>query len=186
MANHIIALNPDNFAPQEVIEAIVPLTVEYVDFDGKLQSGVIEIHTDLLSDVRRFFELSLETKFPIEKVVRSSDPKYLWDDDKLLDDNASSRFNYRFIKDTATPSLHGLGRAIDINTKLNPCIRFIEGRTVVNPLGAYYEPTVAGTLTKENPLVIFLKNCGWEWGGDWLPESGRIDYQHFQKAPVSK
>ena len=179
----IIALNPDNFAPQDVVEHIVALEIEYLDFDGKQQAGIIEVHKDLADDVKAFFVLSIETKFPIEKVVRSSDPKYLWDDDKLLEDNASSGFNYRFIKDTTVPSLHGLGRAIDINTRLNPYIRYMNGKTVVDPPGAHYEPAVAGTLTGDHPLVVFLKNHGWQWGGDWTPESGRTDYQHFDKAP---
>lgn len=185
MLSKIIALNPNNLAPRDVVEHIRPINVEYLDFKGRHQSGIIEIHEDLVDDVKGFFELSLEMEFPIEKVVKSSDSKYLWDDDKLLEDNASSGFNYRLIKGTAKPSLHSLGRAIDINTRLNPYIRYVDGKILVDPVGAHHDPSLKGTLAKNHPLVVFMKDRGWEWGGDWLPESGRTDYQHFQKAPMN-
>jgi len=177
----IIVLNPDNLAPQEVVENIVALDVEYVDFEGNRKAGVVEIHKDLAEDLRQFFILALARRFPIEKVVKSSDNPYFWDDNKLVAANTSSGFNYRSIKDTTKPSLHGLGRAIDINTRLNPYIRFIDDGIVIDPEGAVYEPGKPGVLTPDDPLVIFMKERGWEWGGDWLPESGRTDYQHFQK-----
>ena len=178
----MIILNPDNLAPDEVMRHIVSLEVSYKDIGGKHRSGIIEIHEALASDVKSFFDLSVELGFPIEKVVRSSDPKYLWDDDKLISDNASSGFNYRFIKDTKKPSLHGLGCAIDINPRLNPYIRYIDDQILIDPEDAHYEPGVDGTLAAGHPLVQFMKERGWEWGGDWTKESGRTDYQHFQKA----
>lgn len=177
---HSISLNPNNPAPYQVVQNIIAVQVEYLNFDGLQQTGIIEIHKDLASDVRAFFQLALKVTFPIEKVVKSSDPDYLWDDDKLIEDNASSGFNYRYIKDTTRPSLHGLGRAIDINTRLNPFIRYIDNETRVDPPGAQYKPNTPGTLTAKHPLVVFMKERGWEWGGDWARESGRTDYQHFQ------
>jgi len=180
MAN-IISLNPDNLAPQEIVQNIIALEVEYFDFEGERQRSLIEIHKDLADDVREFFVLALVKRFPIEKVVKSSDSPYFWDDAKLVADNTSSGFNYRFIKDTRTPSLHGLGQAIDINTRLNPYIRYINEKTLTDPEGAVYEPGKPGVFVSGDPLVAFMKSRGWEWGGDWLPESGRTDYQHFQK-----
>ena len=37
-------------------------------------------------------------------------------------------------------------------------------------------------LDSPGSLVVLMKNLGWQWGGDWMPESGRIDYQHFEKT----
>ena len=45
-----------------------------------------------------------------------------------------------------------------------------------------YDEKAKGTLTKDHPLVIFMKERGWIWGGDWskIGDSG-VDYQHFEK-----
>jgi peptidoglycan L-alanyl-D-glutamate endopeptidase CwlK len=174
--------NPDKVAPPEVLADIKPIRVRYTDFEGNQQTGTIEIHKDLAEDVKQFFEKAVELGFPIQHVVKSSDEKYEWDDDKLMADNATTGFNYRLIKGTDRPSLHGLGRAFDVNDVLNPYIRYVEGEAFSDPEAAIYNPSVPGTLSADHELVSFMKSRGWEWGGDWLPESGRTDYQHFQKA----
>jgi hypothetical protein len=186
-----ILSNPDRPTPPEIEAQIVPLEVEYIDFGGHLQKGTIEINRSVSGDVQAFFEKALELKFPIEKVVKSSDVPYFWDDDKLMAANTSSGFNYRLIKDTDRPSLHGVGLAFDVNTRLNPFIRHKNGGTAKDPPDAVYDPSVPGTLYADHPLVLFMKDLGWEWGGDWrddVDENGnwRIDYQHFQKKPAEK
>jgi len=174
--------NPEKPAPLEVLADIRSIRVKYLDFDSNEQIRTVEIHKDLVEDVKAFFEEALELKFPIQHVVKSSEDTYKWDDDKLMADNATTAFNYRLIKGTDRPSLHGLGRALDVNDALNPFIRYVDGEVFVDPPEAVYNPNIPGTLTADHPLVIFMKARGWEWGGDWLPESGRTDYQHFQKA----
>ncbi len=177
-----VASNPDRPTPPEVAWQITPLEVEYLDFNGETRQGTVEVNRAVYDDVKAFFKKSYELGFPIENVVCSSDPEYAWDDDKLMAANTSSGFNYRLIKGTDRPSLHGLGLAFDVNTKLNPYIRHHEdGSVSADPEGAIYDPSQPGVLTADHELVIFMKGRGWEWGGDWLPESGRTDYQHFQK-----
>ena len=179
----MITLNPDRRAPDEVVQNIVTIEVSYIDFNGKENVGLIEIHKAVADDVRQFFELALAEQFPIEKVVRSSDAPFFWNDDMMMDANMTSGFNYRLIKDTNTVSFHGLGQAFDVNTRLNPYIRYYkDGSSVVDPAGASYDTSVPGVFTADHPLVVFLKERGWEWGGDWSPEGhGAVDYQHFQK-----
>jgi peptidoglycan LD-endopeptidase CwlK len=177
----LIASNPDRPTPPEIEAQIVPVEVTYVDFENNQQQGIIETNQAVAEDVRAFFDEALRIGFPIEKVVRSSDPEYLWDDDKLMDANTSSSFNYRLIKGTDKPSLHGLGLALDVNTRLNLYIRYVNGGVETDPPGATYEPGKPGVLTSDHPLVEFMKQRGWEWGGDWPEASGRTDYQHFQK-----
>ncbi|MEO6109466.1 MAG: M15 family metallopeptidase [Candidatus Saccharimonadales bacterium] len=178
-----IGSNPNKPTPPEIEWQITPLEVEYIDFNGEKQQGTIEVNRDVYDDVKEFFASALELGFPIEKVVRSSDSDYAWDDDKLMAANTSSSFNYRLIKGTDTPSLHGLGLAFDVNTRLNPYVRYNDdGTESIDPQGAAYEPDELGVLTADHPLVLFMKVRGWEWGGDWTKESGRTDYQHFQKS----
>ena len=183
-----LALNPNRPAPPEIARQIVTVPVEYIDFEGKEQNGEIEVNRKVAKDVKDFFVLAKRLNFPINKVVKSSDTGYEWDDDKLMADNTSSGFNYRFIKGTTNPSLHGLGEAFDVNTWLNPYIRYNKDGTLsVDPAGAVYDPTQQGVLTAEHPLVVFMKDRGWDWGGDWgedktrPDDNGRIDYQHFEK-----
>jgi peptidoglycan L-alanyl-D-glutamate endopeptidase CwlK len=178
----MIIINPDHPAPHEIVRSIDEVNIRYFDTDGVYHDGTIEIHVDLADDVRGFFALAEELRFPIEHVVRSSDPEYAWDDDKLMAANTSSGFNYRLIKGTDRPSLHGLGRAFDINCRLNPYVRYAEDQEYIDPAGATYDPARPGTLASYSPLVLFMKEQGWTWGGDWTREEhGVTDYQHFEK-----
>ena len=183
-----VASNPERPTPPEIQKEITPLGVVYVDFDGNRQHGTIEVNKAIAADVEAFFEEALRINYPIERVVKSSDPEFGWDDDKLMDANTSSGFNYRLIKNTDKPSLHGLGRAFDINTRINPFIRWDgpTGEKEVDPAGAEYDPAVEGTLTEYHHLVVFMKSRGWTWGGDWQRDDrpgmpSRTDYQHFEK-----
>ena len=194
---YIPKINPKRPAPPEVLWQIIALPVDYVDYQGKNRQGVIEVNQAVAEDVKDFFALALEIGFPIDKVVKSSDPEYGWDDGKLTADNTSSSFNYRLIKDTDRVSWHGLGTALDINTRTNPYIRFVDategidpdgtvhrlnGVKIVEPEGAEYDSNAPGALTTDHPLVMRLKERGWIWGGDWTEdEKGVIDYQHLEK-----
>jgi hypothetical protein len=101
--------------------------------------------------------------------------KFAWNDDRSMEANNTSGFNYRAITDGKKISNHALGRAIDINPLLNPYIRGEE----VRPAGAIYDPTQAGTLVESSTIVRFMKERGWTWGGDW---TSLKDYQHFEKV----
>ncbi len=171
--------NPECPCPPEILEKQVLLTVRHEGFDNRLHEGQIIIDGRLEHDLRSFFELATMLEFPIDKVAPAV--QFNWGDDVLMDQNISSGFNYRTIAGTNEVSLHGKGMAFDINPRLNPYYRFENGQELVSPEGAIYDTTVPGTLTANHPLVLHLKSLGWEWGGDWLPESGRVDYQHFQK-----
>ena len=181
--------NPDKPAPIEILQQIVALPVDYIDFEGNEQHSVIEVNKAVAKDVEAFFVRALEIGFPIEKIVKSSDPDYGWDDGKLLKDNASSGFNYRLIKWNNKPSKHGLGLAFDINTRVNPYITYGPDGPEVDPPSAVYDSAAKGALYDGHPLVAFMKERGWEWGGDWKEEvdpetgkpTGRTDYQHFGK-----
>ena len=174
-------LNPERPTPREIATTIGSLRVRYVGFDGQTHDGIMEIHEELVPDLRDFFEAAFALGFPIERVVRSSDAMFGWDDDKLMAANATSGFNYRLIKGTDRPSLHGLGRAFDVNCRVNPYIRYIDGEQIIDPPSATYDSSSPGALYANHPLVRIMKDRGWVWGGDWTAESGRTDYQHFEK-----
>lgn len=175
----MIKTNPLYPQSHEGIDTIEELTVAYRNENNKTLQGIIEVNESVADEIKLFFVKALELGFPIHRVERSS--TYGWDDRQLTSHNITSAFNYRPIAGTSRLSLHSKGLAIDINPLLNPYIRFNNGSENIDPPGAVYDSTVPGTLYANHPLVIFMKELGWEWGGDWTMESGRIDYQHFQK-----
>jgi peptidoglycan LD-endopeptidase CwlK len=164
--------NPNFFLPKEVYERQVLLSIMYVSFDGKYHQGQIVIDKDLENDVRDFFGFLLEQNFPIGKAVPIAHEKYNFNDGLSMTDNNSSGFNPRFIGDTNRISLHGFGRAIDINPFLNPYIK----DDLIEPKGAVYNLEQPGTMTAL--LVEFLKKRGWRWGGDYHDLK---DYHHLEK-----
>ncbi len=179
-----LAQNPDSPAPVELLDAMRVLSVMYMGFDEQEHQGQMVVHKDVATDVEAFFALAHTLRFPIEKVIPISNPLYGWDDAISCDDNNSSGFNYRHVSgDPSRLSQHALGRAFDINPVQNIYIRYDkELREVFRaPANGVYDTYVQGTLSAWHLLVTFLKTRGWEWGGDWAAESGRIDYQHFEK-----
>lgn len=177
----VVISNPEQTCPPEMLKQQVPVDVQFLDFEGRLSSGMIEVNRVVADDVRAFFEQAIELNFPIAKVAPASENPYRWNDDELMAANVSSGFNYRLIAGTDTPSLHARGLAFDVNPRQNPYIRYENGIEIIAPTGAIWQPQEPGTLSAEHPLVQFMIERGWEWGGNWSAKSGRIDYQHFQK-----
>ncbi|HEX5797450.1 MAG TPA: M15 family metallopeptidase [Candidatus Saccharimonadales bacterium] len=177
-----IISNPENPCPPEILNRQVAIPVSYIDFDDNPRTGTIEINEAVQGDVGLFFEVALDLKFPIERVLPAGHPDYRWDDDKLMAGNVSSGFNYRPIAGTDRVSVHAYGRAFDINPRINPYIRLAGGKTIVAPPEAKWDKSVPGALYAEHPLVRFMEERGWEWGGRWvLSREGMVDYQHFEK-----
>ncbi|MBI9079422.1 MAG: M15 family metallopeptidase [Pseudodesulfovibrio sp.] len=163
-------------APKNIMNSLELISVRYFSLDEKVHQGQILVRRDLVKEVQEFFRLAREHRFPIYSVIPISSPRFDWSDDKSMQANNSSGFNYRLIAGKDVLSKHAYGRAIDINPQLNPYI--LNG--VSQPAGAVYEPGKPGVFTSNSPLVIYLKKQGWSWGGDWVSPSPQ-DNHHFQK-----
>lgn len=158
--------------PQSIVDNLRIVDVYYYGFDDKPHKGQLIVHKDVVLDIIEIFEFIRESRFPIEKVIPIS--RYDWSDEKSMEDNNTSAFNYRFISGTRVISNHALGLAIDINPRLNPYIK--NGDSL--PKGCVYDQTKAGTITDESQLVKEFQQRGWNWGGHW---KSLKDYQHFEK-----
>lgn len=158
--------------PQSVLDNLRLVNVYYYGFDDKLHKGQLVVHKDIVLDMIEIFELIRESRFPIGKVIPIS--KYGWSDEKSMQDNNTSAFNYRFISGSRVISNHAAGLAIDINPALNPYIK--NGSSL--PENCIYDTTKAGTILSDSELVKEFKRRGWQWGGDW---KSLKDYQHFEK-----
>lgn len=161
-------------APPEVIAALDLVEVRYRAFDGRLHAGQLVVHRDLVADVREIFAMIERTRFPVAKAVPIV--RYAWSDDASMADNNASGFNYRLIAGTRKLSWHALGRAVDINPRLNPMI-YGDGR--IAPPGASYRPGAPGTFFPGQFLLEAFRKRGWTWGGDFISLK---DYHHFEKG----
>lgn len=163
-------------------ECPIPITdlayvvVTYYDMQGKICSGELVVHKKIALLVMDIFRDIYEAKFPIEK-MRLID-EYDADDDRSMEDNNSSAFCFR--RNTNRPwivSNHGLGLAIDINTRLNP---FVKGDKVAPSNGRKYADrslTEPGMILPNDAVVRAFKERGFTWGGDFQSHK---DYQHFE------
>lgn len=167
-------------------ECPVPLTdlayvrVTHYDMEGRICTGELVVHKKIAPEVVRIFEEIFAARFPIEK-MRLID-EYEANDDRSMEDNNSSAFCFRSITNRpGVVSLHGLGLAIDINTRINP---YVKGDVVAPPNGRQYvdrSQNVPGMIHPDSAVVRAFKERGFSWGGEWTTLK---DYQHFE-APRS-
>lgn len=158
--------------PSDVRKDLVIVKVQYYSFDDNLHQGQVVISQKLKNDIEKIFTIIKNERFPVDKVIPIV--HYNWNDERSMEDNNTSAFNYRFIAGTKKLSNHSFGTAIDINPLLNPYIR----KDLHQPEGSVYDSAKPGTITENSFLVKEFKKLGWDWGGDW---KDRKDYQHFEK-----
>ncbi len=149
---------------------IVKVNVEYIDFDGNENSGIMEVHKDVESEVKSIFKEIKELNFPIFQIKTVDN--YNYDDEESVKANNSSAYNFRFVAGTTKLSDHAIGLAIDINPVQNPWLH-----TSALNLFPYVE-SAKGTIVKNDVVVKIFEKYGWSWGGNWK----NPDYQHFFKG----
>ena len=155
--------------------------IRHYGFEGEIRDGELIVNAAIAEDVMEIFEELYEIKYQIEK-VRLID-EYDADDERSMEDNNSSCFNYRTIAESSTLSNHAYGRAIDINPFYNPYVYTrSDGSQFLQPKGSdkYVDRTVDAACIIRNGDAcynIFAKH-GFTWGGDW---NTKKDYQHFEK-----
>lgn len=164
--------------PPEDLRLIVLL---HVGMDGHAHAGQLVVHRDIAGEVSVIFGELYRMRYPIDK-LRTVD-NYGADDEKSMEDNNSSAFNCREITGGGGWSKHSYGRAIDINTRINPYVS-ADGSVVLPTNGTEYvdrSQHVPGMLHAGDPAVRAFTDRGWTWGGSWTDP---IDYQHFEKSVV--
>lgn len=154
--------------------------VRHMGFDGEVKDGELVVNKAIADDVLAIFEELYKADYPIEK-VRLVD-EYDADDEASMSDNNSSAFNFRFISHTTRISKHGLGMAVDINTRYNPYVKTVDGKLSIEPAnGADYvdrSKDFPHKIDHEDLCYKLFKEHGFIWGGDWTHSK---DYQHFER-----
>ena len=154
--------------------------VLHMGFDGEVKAGELVVSRKVADDVLEIFEELYKADYPIEK-VRLVD-EYDADDEASMSDNNSSAFNFRFISHTTRISKHGLGMAVDINTRYNPYVKTVNGKLSIEPAnGADYVDRSADfpyKIDHDDLCYKLFTEHGFTWGGDWTHSK---DYQHFER-----
>lgn len=163
------------------LEDLRYLRVLHMGFDGETRIGELIVNQSIAEDILEIMSELYRQKYPIEKMVLVD--AYGADDEASMSDNNTSAFNYREIAGSSRLSKHGMGLAIDINPRYNPCVKKNKSKgTEVSPSnGASYADRSQEFSYKidENDLCFQLfSNHGFTWGGDW---NSLKDYQHFEK-----
>lgn len=159
------------------LEDLSYVELAYYGFDHKPHQGVLIVNKTVAKDVVEIFKDLYAHHFPIERMELMD--VFKGDDDAAMKVNNTSSFNCRAV--TGKPgvfSQHSYGRAIDINTMINP---YVKGPLVLPPNGAPYVDRTKlypGKITKNSLIYQDFISRGWSWGGDWHDLQ---DYQHFEK-----
>ncbi|MBN1467803.1 MAG: M15 family metallopeptidase [Fusobacteriaceae bacterium] len=159
--------------PLEITNQMVVVEIEYIDYNGNNQIGKIVVNKKVSKEVIEIFKEIKESGFQIEKIIPISE--YNWDDDKSMEDNNTSGYNYRYVQNSNKLSNHSYGMAIDINPRYNPMI--VKGE--IFPSNGNYSKKNKGTINSNSEVVKIFKKRGWKWGGDYKTLK---DYQHFDKV----
>lgn len=152
------------------------LNVKYYNFKHEVENGELIVSEKLAEEVLDIFYQLFKAEYEIEKMKLAD--FYNGDDDKIMADNNTSAFNYRVVADTNTVSMHGYGRAIDINPLINP---YIVGKKVMPSNAVQYcdrELAFPHKIDHDDICYKIFIAHGWKWGGDWVNSK---DYQHFYK-----
>lgn len=156
---------------------LAEVKVSYWGFDQKAHQGILIVNKSLAAEVISIFEAAYYHQFPIERMEPMD--TFKGNDDAAMAVNNTSAFNCRAV--TGKPgvfSQHSYGRAIDINTLINP---YVKGEQVLPPGGKKYmdrAKNYPGKITKDGFIYNEFTKRGWDWGGNWHDLQ---DYQHFEK-----
>lgn len=156
------------------------LRLLHYNANGEIQTGEMVVNKIIADRVLDIFRQLYEQKYRIERMVLIDD--YDADDDRSMEDNNTSCFNYRVVAGTKNLSKHAYGLAIDLNPRYNPYVR---GGKVSPDNGKDYaynrqkrKDIPYKIDTNDLAYRLFMK-AGAQWGGAWKTMK---DYQHFQFA----
>ena len=155
------------------------------DFHGHMHHDGSMVVLDILAPyVENLFRHLFLMRFPLQSAKRIE--FFDGDDERSMQANNSSAFNFRAIAGTSTLSLHSYGAAIDINPLQNPCL--CHPQEVPDSLCSTLEVWPMGGveyLNRRNQrpgmvesIVDAFHEAGFrDWGGAW---NDLVDYHHFQ------
>ena len=146
-------------------EELAYVRLSHVTFDAGAAEGELVVAAAIAPRAVEVFRRLWQLGFPIRSMRLVDD--FGASDDRSMEADNSSAFNFRVIAGTDLLSQHALGRAIDINPVENPWRK--PDRIVPEQGRAFAERTRIrpGMIVRPGPVVAMFDELGWEWGGDW-------------------
>ena len=157
------------------------LRLSHYDGAGKERVGELVCNKMIANDLKEIFQELYRNKYPIERMQLIDD--YDGDDERSMQANNTSCFNFRAIAGSTKLSKHSQGLAIGINPLYNPCVKQRkDGRTFVQPsTGRKYanrNKRWPYMIVKDDLCYRLFIEHGFKWGGSWRTTK---DYQHFER-----
>ncbi len=152
------------------------LKLLYYDFGGRVRRGEMVCNNAIADDLLYIFKELYKAKYPIASIRLIDD--FDGDDQRSMEANNTSCFNYRTKTSGTSLSAHARGMAVDVNPLQNP---YVKGE-IVEPEAAreYADRTVdfPHKITDDDLCCKLFRSRGFQWGGAW---NSVKDYQHFEK-----
>ena len=152
------------------------LKLLYYDFGGRVRRGEMVCNKAIADDLLYIFKELYKAKYPIASIRLIDD--FDGDDQRSMEANNTSCFNYRTKTSGTSLSAHARGMAVDVNPLQNP---YVKGE-IVEPEAAreYADRTVdfPHKITDDDLCCKLFRSRGFQWGGAW---NSVKDYQHFEK-----
>lgn len=164
-------------SPEEGKPHLRHLHLSHYDFQGKEHIGELICNEAIAEDLVDIFRELYKAHYPIERMRPIQE--YDNDDETSMSANNTSCYCYRTIAGTQRLSKHATGMAVDINPRLNPCVKLRTGE--ISPRnGTPYAHKRQGTgvITRDDLCYRLFVKHGFRWGGAWRNIK---DYQHFEK-----
>lgn len=153
------------------------LIIPHYDGKGYVKIGELICNKEVADEFIFLFKELFKQKYSIERMELVDN--YDADDQKSMEANNTSAFNYRTISGSDKLSRHALGMAIDINPLYNPCVRGDKVSPATGEPFADRNKSFKYKLDSNDSVYRILHNkFGFTWGGDW---QSCKDYQHYEK-----
>jgi D-alanyl-D-alanine carboxypeptidase-like protein len=162
------------------------LTVRYVDWNGRTQTGELIVNEDVTAKLALVFRKLYALRFPIRHM--SIQDYYGPKSERPKDDDVTESFECRQAsaspcgglaqKTTGHWSEHAYGHAIDLNSVENPYVGCGQSR---DPRAKPYFDRSRLRKGMVTPAVVAaFRSIGWGWGGSWAGDTK--DYMHFSAS----
>lgn len=156
------------------------LFILHRNLEGQAVVGELVVNKIISADILEIMRQLYEESYPIES-VRLID-YFDADDQKSMEANNTSCFNWRAQSGSPAFSKHAMGMAIDINPLYNPYYKFPNVNNTIEPAsGAPYMDRMwefPYKIEEGDACYRAFIAHGFKWGGNW---NSLRDYQHFEK-----
>lgn len=155
------------------------LRLSYCNADGETHTGEMVCHRAIAGELVSIFRELWKAGYRIGTMQLIDD--FGADDQRSMEANNTSCFNYRTVAGSTVVSKHGRGMAVDVNPLYNPCVRGNQVEPASGRKWAWNRKRTENTpylILRGDLCYRLFRQYGFRWGGDWRSLK---DYQHFEK-----